>query len=76
LSTRSSCAVVDGLVDDLLELRGAYQRNEWNFRVILVQPGTRVSDLERRVGRRAYVSVLAAYEWIAAAGAELVLWGS
>lgn len=76
LSRRRSCAVVDGLVDDLLELRGTYERNEWNFRVILVQPGTRVSDLERRVGRRAYVSVLAAYEWIAAAGAKLELWGS
>lgn len=76
IDTRQNSRVVQGNRDDLYSLRDTYRRNEWDFRVILVQPGMSTAQLRGQRGKRALTSILAVYEWLASAGAELQFWGS
>jgi hypothetical protein len=76
IATRQDSRVVRGNQNDLYSLRDTYRRNEWDFQVILVQPGMSITRLLSPDGERAYTSILAAYEWLATAGAALQLWGS
>ena len=66
--------LVKGTRTFVKSLANNFRSNEWDYRVVVVQPGFKCSSI--LFSGKVQALVTSAYEWITNAGANFVIWGS
>lgn len=76
-ATTRSTAIVVGTMATLASMANSFSSNAWTYEVVAVQPGIDTSKVNKAQSNNHVNSLLAAtFEWLAAAEASFVLWGS
>ena len=76
-STTRSTQIVKGAKGTLTRLSNSFSSNAWSYEVVAVQPGIDCAKVTKKTSNNNVNSLLAAtFDWLAAADAQFVVWGS